>query len=51
MLFGCLGLNDAERKQWQTPFEALCNGNTKEYMKDLLTETDRNKIDINLQMM
>lgn len=51
MLFGCLGLNDAERKQWQTPFKKLCNGNTKEYMNDLLTETDRNKIDINLQMM
>ncbi len=51
MLFGYLGLNDAERKQWQTPFEVLCNGNTKEYMNALLTEMDRKKIDINLQMM
>lgn len=51
MLLGCLGLNDDERKHWTISFEELCNGNTKEHMKSLLTEIDRDKINTNLKMM
>lgn len=51
MLFGSFGLNDVERKQWPMSFEVLCNGNTRDHMKDMLTEMDIKKIHINLQMM
>lgn len=49
-LLNCFGLSDDERKEWIIQFDERIL-NTRYYMEPLLSEKDRQKINMNIQLM